>query len=443
VIPTAKVNIGAWLALAGFALSALVFYPGLFTPDSLVQFDQARSGQFADWHPPVMAALWRALLVIYPGPQPLFLLHLALFWTGTFAVADALARRGASWAAWFPLVGLLPFVFNYLGVLWKDVALAASWLFAAGWTLRQRELGRPAPIIGSAAIWLAFSYGALVRANSIFAAAPLAFYLAGGDVLSKRIWPQIAACILTPALILAGTHVVNYSVLHAQHEHAEDSLLLFDLHGMSHVLNRNLLPGSWTSTEAQRIPGCYHPDSWSWFFNGDDCDFITDNYYDHDLWGSKSISSAWVSAVKAHPGAYMQHRLAFTAEFMRFSWSSPPRDIWTGSAIEEARYTHHPGPIFRAYERLCEALAATPFFRPWFWLLLSAAVFAGSLRRADSGARRFASALSASGIIYLLTYIPVGVASDFRYAYWSICATLAAMVALICAPRAKNRGIPE
>lgn len=435
----AKLSVSAWLALAGFVLSALVFYPGLFTPDSLRQFDQAQSGQFADWHPPTMAAVWRLLLLIYHGPQPLFLLHLALFWSGAFAVAEALARRGAAWAIWFPLVGFLPFVFNFLGVLWKDVALASSWFFAVAWTLHRRELGRAAHILELAAIWLVFSYGALVRANSIFAAAPLALYLAGGDVLSKRIWPQIAAGILTPTLILAGTHVIDNKILHAKHDYPEDSLLLFDLHGMSNVLDRNLLPGPWTPQEARRIPGCYHPDSWSWFFDGNACGFIVDRYYERNLWGSKSISSAWLETVKAHPGAYARHRIAFTSEFMRIRWSTPPRDIWTDSAMEEARYAHHPGPIFRAYETLCENLADTPFFRPWFWLLVSGAAFAVSLRRADSGTRRFASALCASAIIYLLTYIAVGVASDFRYAYWSICAALAALTALVCAPHAKRR----
>lgn len=440
-MPASRINISAVLALAGFGLSVLVFYPGLFTPDSMVQFDQAQSGQFADWHPPVMAALWRLLLFVHHGPEPLFLLHLALFWSGAFAVGDALARRGAAWAAWFPLVGLMPFVFNFLGVLWKDVALASSWFFAAAWTLRRRELGRRAHVVELALIWLAFLYGALVRANSIFGAAPLALYLAGGDVLSRRIRPLIAACVLTPALLLVTAHVVNDDVLRARHEHAEDSLMLFDLNGISHAIRHNLIPGPWTPQQAQHIPDCYHPDKWEWF-SQDDCVFITDTYDSRQLWGSRIFSEAWLAAVSAHPGAYLQHRLAYTNEFMRVGWSIPAHDIWTGSEIPDPRYAHHPGLIFRAYGAIMERLQDTPFFRPWLWLLLGGAVFAASFRRADSEARRFAGALSASAIIYLLTYIVFGVAADFRYAYWSICATVAALAALACAPRAQSRPAP-
>ena len=116
----------------GFLLCVLVFYPGIFTPDSMNQFDQARSGEFEDWHPPIMAALWFVFERVHDGPEPLFFTHLLLFWIGIWAVSDALARVGARWSALLPLIGLAPFVFNYLGLLWKDVALAAAWLFAAG-----------------------------------------------------------------------------------------------------------------------------------------------------------------------------------------------------------------------------------------------------------------------------------------------------------------------
>src|SRR5690348_5473230 len=78
---------GAALAAFGFALCVAVFYPGIFTPDSLAQFDQARSGQFEDWHPPIMAALWFVFERIHDGPEPLFLAHLLLFWVGLWAVS--------------------------------------------------------------------------------------------------------------------------------------------------------------------------------------------------------------------------------------------------------------------------------------------------------------------------------------------------------------------
>ncbi len=166
--------------------------------------------------------------------------------------------------------------------------------------------------------------------------------------------------------------------------------------------------------------------------------FISNMYDDRQLWGSKMVFDAWWAAVRAHPAAYVQHRLAYTNELMRFSWQIPAGDIWTHSDMLDARYAHHPGRIYEAYEETAFVLQSTALFRPWMWLLLAGAIFAASFWRADSGTRRFASALSASAIIYLLTYIVFGVAPDFRYAYWSICATLAALAALLCAPQART-----
>jgi hypothetical protein len=415
-------------AAFGFALSALVFYPGLFTPDSLEQFSQAQSGDFGDWHPPAMAALWRVFEGVHDGPELLFFFHLALFWGGVWAIAAALVQRGLRWGALFPLIGLLPFVFNYLGLLWKDVALAAAWIFAAGIAFRRLARGEKLKPVEHAVIWLAFLYGALVRANTIFAAAPFALYLLSGDVFSRKLWPQLAALVLAPALILAATGLVNHTLLQADAEHPEDSLFLFDLVGISHQTGSNVVPGPWTQAQAAQIPSCYGPDKWDRI--GLTCPFVTDTLDDRHIWGAPLVRDAWIHAILAHPIAYVAHRLAYANQLLRWSGPIPVNDSFMESEQTDARWRHHEGPIFHAYQKLSNTLAMTPVFRPYFWLLLSLCTLAASWFAADSPQRRFASALSASAAIYVLTYIPFGVASDFRYSYWSIIATLAAIAAL-------------
>ena len=51
---------------------------GVITPDSAVQYGQALSGRYDDWHPPVTAFLWRQLLHLAPGGAPFLLLDLLL-----------------------------------------------------------------------------------------------------------------------------------------------------------------------------------------------------------------------------------------------------------------------------------------------------------------------------------------------------------------------------
>ncbi|MBI3438638.1 MAG: hypothetical protein HY054_08330 [Proteobacteria bacterium] len=421
----------AALALFGFLLSVLVFYPGIFTPDSLNQFSQAQSGEFEDWHPPIMAALWSLLLHIHDGPEPLFFVHLSLFWGGVWAVSDTLVAKGARCAVLLPLIGLAPFVFNYLGLLWKDVALASAWLFAAGVAFRGFAWRGRLCWLEYAAILPAFVYGALVRGNSIFAAAPLALYLLNIDVFSRRIWPQVAACLLIPALLLAGASVFNSRIVQAEAQHPEDSLFLFDLVGISHQTHTNLVPGPWTPEQARRIPDCYAPDKWDHVGMGP-CRFFTQTLDDRELWGGPAISHAWISAMAQHPVQYAAHRLTFTNLMMRWLGPIPVHDAFMESEMTDPRHMHHPNPLFRFYEVISNALSSTPLFRPYLWLLLSGSALVLAWFATDSPQRRFAAAIAASAFIYLATYVIFGVASDFRYAYWTIvgaCVALASVAA--------------
>lgn len=422
-------DVSAPLTFIGFAVSAAAFYPGVFTPDSLEQFRQAQDGDFGDWHPPAMAALWRLFNTVHVGPELPFFFHLFLFWFGLWAVSRALVRCGWRWGRYLPLIGLAPFVFNYLGVLWKDVALASAWTFAAGLVFRRRACLEKLTPIEHGAVWLAFLYGALVRANSIFAAAPLALYLVSGDVFSRKIWPQLAALALIPAFILLSTAAINHSLLKAEAEHPEDSLFLFDLVGISHNVGANVVPGPWTPAQAAQIPNCYAPDKWDHVGMGR-CQFVTDTLEANHSWGARLMRDAWLRAILAHPFAYAEHRLAFTNQILRWRGPIPAHDAFMESEMTDVRWRHQSNMLFRAYDATCQFLANTPLFRPYFWLLLSLCTLGASWSATDSQQRRFASGLSASAAIYILTYIPFGVASDFRYSYYSIVATLAAIAAL-------------
>jgi len=428
------------IALLGFAVSVYVYYPGLFTPDSIEQFGQAQSGEFSDWHPPAMAAVWRLLDVIHVGPEPLFLFHLALFWGGAWAFAAGLLRRGWRWGALIPLIGLLPFVFNYIGMLWKDVALASAWLFAAGWAFRRFACEEKLKPLDHALIWLTFLYGVLVRANSIFAAAPLVMYWLSGDLFSRRIWPQAAAAFLVPVMLLGATAGFNHGLLQAEADHPEDSLFLFDLVGISHLRDTNFVPGPWTEAQATQIRKCYGPDKWDHIGMGP-CAFFTDTLDERHIWGAPAVRDAWIAAMTQHPLDYAAHRLAFTNQFLRWIGPIPVQDTFLESEMPDPRWEHHPGHIFRFYEQICVALANSPLFRPYFWLLLSLCGLVASWFATDGPQRRFAAVASASAAIYLLTYIPFGVASDFRYAYWSIIATLAGLAALCAAEVRHGRAL--
>ena len=57
-LPTPRTS-WAWLLVAAFIV--LLFYPGIMSNDSIASLRQARSFEFNDWHPPVMALIWSVL----------------------------------------------------------------------------------------------------------------------------------------------------------------------------------------------------------------------------------------------------------------------------------------------------------------------------------------------------------------------------------------------
>ncbi len=82
-------------------------------------------------------------------------------------------------------------------------------------------------------------------------------------------------------------------------------------------------------------------------------------------------------------------------------------------------------PAFTALVSFHDVLKSTPLFRVGSWLLLCIAVcgFAWRWRETPEGA--FALGVCGSAAIYVLTFLAVGVASDFRYGYWAVIAGIA------------------
>ena len=70
----------AFFGIIGFLISYYYFYPGFMSMDSLMQYNQAISNQYGDWHPPIMSWFWRGWLKVFFGPSGMLLMQLLGFW---------------------------------------------------------------------------------------------------------------------------------------------------------------------------------------------------------------------------------------------------------------------------------------------------------------------------------------------------------------------------
>ena len=121
----------AALIAAGYGLTLAIFYPGIMTYDAKFIYEDIAKGVLGDWQSPVMTVLWGAIDPIAPGPGSMFLLIATSYWLGFGLLAFAMARRSSRLALLLPLLALTPPAFVFVGIIWRDVLFATTWLLAA------------------------------------------------------------------------------------------------------------------------------------------------------------------------------------------------------------------------------------------------------------------------------------------------------------------------
>jgi hypothetical protein len=432
---TPALSRGAWLGLlttaAGYALTVVVFYPGYSTVDARYVYADAMAWRFGDWQSPAMAVLWRVIDPIAPGAASMFLVTATLYWLA-FGMLALLAGRRAPWLGFAaPLVALMPPAFFFLGMVWRDVLFAVIWLTAAVLAFfaadRTERLRAPMQVVAL----LLVAFGVLLRPNAVLAAPILAAY---------AIWPmrfdlKHTAIAFIPALLLFSAFIpfVYYNVLRAERQNPQHSILVFDLGGITHFAGANQFPAAWSADETTLLTSkCYDPVRWDSYWHVAPCPFVMRRLErpGDTIFGTPRLVEAWWHAIAAHPFAYLSHRATFMWQFLARSNLVLPVWDWLNPA---SSYGH--SPYFTPILALHDALQPTPLFRPGLWLVLAVAVglFAWPARTTPAGA--FAITVSACATVYVMSFAVLGVAADFRYAYWCVLATLAGGVAATLARR--------
>ncbi len=426
------------LLAAGYALTILVFQPGYMTVDARYVYDDGKAFTLNDWQSPVMSVLWRLIDPIAPGAWSMFLLIATLYWLGFGALALTLARRDPRLGMAAPLAALAPPAFFFVGMIWRDVLFGAAWLVAATLTLTVAESSprRRLPVQALALVLIGF--GVLLRPNAIFAAPVLATYVAWPGRFG---WKRAAVLLLPGALAFyALVPAVYYGLLDAKRVHPLHQIFVYDLGGITHFSGENQFPVTWSAAETVMLAGtCYDPVRWDGYWHTPPCPFVMRRLERPDdiIFGSPRLLAAWRRAVLSHPVAYLQHRASYMWNFLARPNLVLPYLDWEGP---QASYGGN--PYFRPLLALHGVLERSLLFRPGLWLLLATAVGAAAWRARATATGAFVVGVSASAIVYVMTFFAVGVASDFRYAYWCVLAVLAGALAAPAARREPRASAP-
>jgi hypothetical protein len=421
-----------WLVVALLVLAAglaisLIYWPGLVTYDSVRQYDQALSGQFDDWHPPMMEWIWRCLIPLWPSPAPMLLLQLGLYAAGIAGFAVGAWRRGRpGLAIGICATTLMPLPAALMGEVLKDCLMAGALTAAAFLALTGAGQGHRGWRIVAA---LLVVFAATLRFNAFLAGVPLLLVIAGPRCW--RSWWRLGLTALAGTVLLLGAMPVANRMLGAAHSDVELSLVIFDLAGITRNAGQDVFPRLPTADPAKVISQCYSPvkwDTYSWWVDPL-CPVNFDTI--RAAFHAQRISPYGYLAgqIVRHPLAYATHRLTHWNIATRFAVTGMvDRPVQRESAPNDWGFVVSKGAWLDAVDRLDMALGLGPLGWPCCYIALALGLLLASARLPSALAIRM---LAGSALLYGLGYAVFSVASELRYYLWTMIAGALALAMTI------------
>ncbi len=405
----------------------VIWFPGESGPDSQAQYWQAVTWHIDDWHPPITVWLWSFFRLIADGNGPMFCFQVVLYWVGFLLIALTLARAGRRFAAWVVLVvALFPSLFMTNVELLNDVGMGVTFLVAFATSFWWRMQDRKVPTAVAAIAVALLLFGALARANAVFAVVPLCVYLIRPQLLGNP-WRLFAVSVPVALALVPVADLINHRLLRAEPLHPIRSLQIFDLNGIAFYSRDLSVFGPGTSFTRDEIDHCYRPEGWDRAAPWGECRFFWNRLAVSPdsreaaeklearaamgLEPNPDLSNRWIAAIVRHPLAYAEHRL------LHFSSAiSEGLSMWDSDVAG-------PKPLSVALYDLATASA--------LWIVMGACLLV--CLTCIPSARRSASidaavALLLSALSYASAYLIIGVASQMRYFFWSMIAIFTAAV---------------
>jgi len=421
------------VAIFAIYLHIVLFYPGSMSVDSQDQYGQALAGIYKDWHPPVMAFVWRMVNRVWTGPPGMLTLHLLTFWSALFLFWKYLAKKNVWLALWVPVIALCPTVIGMVGVIWKDIGAAVCALVAAGIFLGAAKKKKYQIAIAFIAIF----YATAVRRNGLFLVAPI-LWLAIDDLLrphlrGSRQYRLVASAMLTLItswVLLSSISFFEQHVLKTTPQHLEQTIFLHDLAMMSE------------DTGTDKTPVDFHTAHYS--AKALQEALVDRRCVDSCIFGEKAVydvmtvpkakalydlKQSWLATIADSPISYLQHR--FTLWKSLVGWGFPSCRI--EHFYFDQRFNRQlPAATYWqaiAHSFICWTDQHTPFMKAWPWLVLALLSLIIIERTGEHTLHR-KSVVPLAALCYAGGYFPSTVCCDFRYV-WVI--PILAMLSLLLA----------
>lgn len=322
-------NRNAFFLLAGMGLlHLLISWPGILTPDSQGQYQEALKGVYSDHHPPLMSFIWHSMDMLVKGPGLMLLLHLSLFYAGLFFAMKSVEQHAKR--SLFLLYPLFPAVLIYTDYIWKDVGFAYAFVCVGGvlaWVSSREE---PLSLKLALPLLAVLFYGSSVKYQAQFLAPVFLTWIVHLMAPQMRLRNLIIGAVLLITAFSLTLHKTNESLTPSSGKnHSWQYVKLYDLAALSLDLGRPLFP-EFTKTEhfsLEALRAKYNP------FRVDDLVFPEDailrmgkTQQERDI-----VWQVWATQIASHLLLYLKHRFSNLAYVLL---STPGFDLYV-NAIEK------------------------------------------------------------------------------------------------------------
>ena len=403
-----------FVAFVGFVLSVLAFFPGWMSPDSLVQYVDAKTATYIDWHPVLFSWWWGKLDSIFPGPALMLFQSLILYWGAWLLIALASRRWLGRGSYLIPLLGFWPGLLYPLGQIWKDIAFATATFFS--WALvlqayaqvRKLRWYEVALLLGLST----FAFG--VKTNGVTALPFLFAFFTYVQHGRKMIWRRMF--IMPIIWTLAAVLIANALVPEARIKKTSpfQYTQTYDLLAISVKTGKILLPDYITNrigNTLEKLKPLYWPGGNNLLFYN-----TAGNMTTVDPRELSDLRARWIDAVIHHPAAYWEHRWQNFVELLRWGAQHPASVAFPTIVSNEYGFAFK-GNVFS--DHLSSMPDRYPYlFFPWIYL---ATLLMGSvaLLLVARDHRVLIFCFTGSALSFVLPHVFIAPAADYRYLYYA------------------------
>jgi hypothetical protein len=290
-------------AVIGFSLSATLFWPGIFTPDSLWLYEQAKLDFYNDYQPVLLAWWIHQLNKLYEGTSILFLQNLLFYWAAILIVSWLAFKLCGKFALLIMLSGFFPGCLALSGYIWKDIAYGTSQILVYA-TLFYVHATKARQLLLRVFIFVLLIFGVGVKTNGLTVLPITVLYWGIAESWFVRKKGYLTAAFVAIAAMFLSWNIVPKSKI--AHSPAIQYIQVHDLHAISAKSGMSFFPAYIVEKKGlqnlEEIKKSYGSNNDPFFWGGDS--LLTGNQLK-----LSELGNSWLLAIRRHPLLYLDHRL--------------------------------------------------------------------------------------------------------------------------------------